>query len=74
MERMTDGGPTGGPKQRKAMKEVHSLELENWLLQQAMAASVLCLYDKDGLRVGSECYYRGTANAAILAGTQTSIG
>jgi len=51
-----EGGHYFLPKsQGPGMKGVHSLGLEHWLFQRAMSASVVCRYDKEGLRVGATC-------------------
>jgi len=40
---------------RQGMKIVHSVGLENWLLRRAMAAKLLCIYDKQELSFGATC-------------------
>jgi hypothetical protein len=40
---------------RQGMKTVHSVGLENWLLRRAMAAKLLCIYDKQELSFGATC-------------------
>jgi len=47
------GRQAGGS--RKGMKAVHSLELEYWLLRQAMSEALLCYYDREVLATGATC-------------------